>query len=65
MSAGLPVRLLEGDMHQVRTRDALKRVIISVLREVGLLPVPPPTDRPRPGLRLVKGEADKSGRELE
>lgn len=52
-------------VHEVRTRDALRRVIISVLREVGLLSGPPPPDRPRPGLRLVKGEADKSGREPE
>lgn len=54
------MRLLDGDLDTMASRDTLKREIISVLREVGLLQPAPKPSRPRPGLRLVKDESDTS-----
>ena len=58
VSARLPVRLLQGDMDEVRTRDVIKRLVISVLEEQDVLPRPqnPTPHRAKP--HLVKSERD-------
>ena len=59
VSARLPVRLLQGDMDEVRTREAFKRAVITVLQEQGVLPRPqnPTPHRAKP--HLVKSERDE------
>ena len=62
VSARLPVRLLEEDFDGVRTRDALKRAVISVLEELDIIlpssqePIP---HRARPRLVMSGRDEDK------
>ena len=59
VSARLPVRLLQGDIAEVRTREAFKRAVITVLQEQGVLPSSqkPTLHRAKP--HLVKSERDE------
>ena len=59
VSARLPVRLLQGDMDEVRLRDEFRRLVITVLQEQGVLPRPqkPTLHRAKP--QLVKSERDE------
>ena len=52
----IPLRLLRSDIDQVRNRDAIKRAVVDVLRELGVIPRP---IKPKPArLRLVKEEPE-------
>ena len=59
VSARLPVRLLQGDMDEVRTREGFKRAVLSVLEEQGVLPrsQTPTPHRAKP--HLVESERDE------
>ena len=59
VSARLPVRLLQGDIAEVRLRDVIKRLITSVLQEQGVLPSSqkPTPHRAKP--HLVESERDE------
>ncbi len=59
VSARLPVRLLQGDMDEVRLRDVVKRLITSVLQEQGVLPSSQKPTLPRAKPHLVKSERDE------
>jgi hypothetical protein len=48
--------LLRSDIDQVRNRDAIKRAVVDVLRELGVIPR---LIKPKPArLRLVKEEPE-------
>ncbi len=53
------MRLLQGDMDEIRTREGFKRAVLSVLQEQGLLPSSqkPTLHRAKP--HLVKSERDE------
>jgi hypothetical protein len=59
VAARLPVRLLQGDIDEARTRNAFKRLITSVLQDQGVLPrsQKPTLHRAKP--HLVKSERDE------
>ncbi len=59
VSARLPVRLLQGDMDQVRLRDVIKRLVISVLEEQDVLPSSQKPTLPRAKPHLVKSKRDE------
>jgi hypothetical protein len=46
------------DLEYFRTREGIKRAVISVLREIGILPPEPKQNKPTP-FRLVKGDDSK------
>jgi len=52
----VPVLLLNRDIDGVRSKDGIRRTVISVLRELGILPPAPPAPKRPPPLRVVKGE---------
>ena len=59
VSTRLPVRLLQGDLDGIRSRDAFKRAVISVLVELGLMPSESKPTRIRSKPRLVESERDE------
>ncbi len=48
----LPMRLLTGDINEMRSRTGIERTVVDVLRKLGLLP-PSPGGSRRPSLRLA------------
>ncbi len=58
VSERLPVRLMQADIDGVRTRDEIKRSVISVLQELGFLPSSPERTRLWSKPRLVKSDRD-------
>ena len=58
VSERLPVRLMQADIDGVRTRDEIKRSVISVLQELGFPPSTPKPPHLRLSLRVVKSDRD-------
>lgn len=53
----IPMYLLDRDIDDIRSKDGIKKVVVDVLRELGLMPMPDKS--PRPALRLVFSNDDK------
>ena len=56
MAQSIPVRLLQEDMEAAKSRDAVQRVVVEILREFGLLPSSAVQPKREPLLRIVKSD---------
>ena len=58
MAQRIPMRLLAGDMEGIKTRDGVRRAIVDVLRELGLIAIPPDQPKRGPKLRVIRDDED-------
>ncbi len=54
----IPMRLLGGDMEGIKTRDGVRKAIVDVLRELGLIARPPDQPKRGPKLRVIQDDED-------
>jgi hypothetical protein len=52
----IPFRLLERDIDNMRSREGVKRAVVSVLRELGYIPEGPNHAGRKPNLRVIDGD---------
>ena len=59
ISNATAARLLNRDIDEIRSRDGIKSAVVSVLRELGLIPEDPYHSKRKPKLEVVPTEAKK------
>ena len=58
----MPRLALGKDLDDIRTKDGLKRAVVSILQELGFLPKSP--TRPEPPLKLVQKPPTGEGSDM-
>ncbi len=58
MAQRIPMRLLDGDIDGIRSRDGMRRAIVDILRELGLIHNPSFPTKRRPKLRAIQDDEE-------
>ena len=56
MAERVPMRLLDADIEDVRGRDGVRRIVVDVLVELGILPRGSGSQMRKPRLRVVESD---------